>query len=128
MGKLILRWIILTAAIIASSYLTDKLLPGQFTVSYETAGQTFQLMIGAAVFALVNQVLGPFLKLVLLPLNCLTLGLFSIVINAGLLYWVGQWGLGFSVTSFWAAVVGSLLIGLVNGALGGFVKNEDDED
>ena len=128
MGRLLARWVILTAAIVASSYITSLFLADQFTVAIDTAGQVFQLMVGAAVFAVINQILGPLLKLVLLPLNCLTLGLFSIVINAALLYWVGQWGLGFEVNSFLAAVVGSLLIGMVNGLLGGFVKDEDDED
>ena len=64
----------------------------------------------AAIFSLVNLILGPILRLITLPLIVLTLGLFLIVINAALLAITAALSSHLSVDSFGAAVLGGLLI------------------
>jgi putative membrane protein len=85
--------------------------------------QWWAYLVMALVFTLVNALLKPILKLLTCPLILLTLGLFSLIINT-LLFWltgtlgslIGS-GFGFQVDSFWAALLGALLVSIVNGAL-----------
>ncbi|MDT3316293.1 phage holin family protein [Microbacterium sp. KSW4-11] len=89
-------------------------------------GETLQLVLSllavAAVFAIVNTVIGTILKIVAFPLYILTLGLISLVIN-GFLFWLTGWftewwGWGLSVESFWLGVVAALIISLINFVFG----------
>jgi putative membrane protein len=72
----------------------------------------------AAVFGVVNSLLRPLLTVLTCPLIVLTLGLFSLVITAVLLMLTGwlsdRWDLGFSVTGFWPAFWGGLVVGVVS--------------
>jgi putative membrane protein len=85
--------------------------------------QWWAYLVMALVFTLVNALLKPILKLLTCPLILLTLGLFSLIINT-LLFWltgtlgslIGS-GFGFQVDNFWAALLGALLVSIVNGAL-----------
>jgi uncharacterized membrane protein YvlD (DUF360 family) len=66
-----------------------------------------------------------------LPLSCLTLGLFSLVVNAAVLYFAARFELGFKIVDdgikgFAAAFVASLLISAINGALGVFLPDEKE--
>ena len=100
------------------------------------------LLIAAAVWGFLNLLILPVLKLITLPLNLITFGLFSIFLSAFILFLVTQLVPGFSVTSFettgfilgplnvpsfhfstlFAYVVISLSIGLVNGVLPFFLS------
>ena len=89
-------------------------------------GETLQLVLSllavAAVFAIVNTVIGTILKILAFPLYILTLGLISLVIN-GFLFWLTGWftewwGWGLSVESFWLGVVAALIISLINFVFG----------
>ncbi len=89
-------------------------------------GETLQLVLSllavAAVFAVVNTVIGTILKILAFPLYILTLGLISLVIN-GFLFWLTGWftewwGWGLSVESFWLGVVAALLISIINFVFG----------
>lgn len=116
--RLLIRWIVLVISIVAAAHASQWLgLP--FSAQTETAGDWFRLFVGAAILAFLNATLGNLLKLLTLPLTCLTLGLFSLVINAVMLELAGSLGLGFRVETFWAAFVGSIFISIVNGLLGG---------
>ena len=107
--SLILRWLISTLAIFAAVYLVDGI---------EFVGPGWQLGIVAALFGLVNIALRPLLTLLTCPLIILSLGLFSVIINALLLLLTAQiaasLGVQFMVTSFGAAVLGSLIISVVS--------------
>lgn len=89
-------------------------------------GETLQLVLTllavAAVFALVNTIIGTVIKIVAFPLYILTLGLISLLIN-GLLLWITAWltqwwGWGLSLGSFWLGVVAALIISLINWVFG----------
>ncbi|MER3466731.1 MAG: hypothetical protein C4340_06430, partial [Armatimonadota bacterium] len=82
------------------------------------------LFIGVAVLGLVNSTIGRIAKMVTLPLACLTFGLAWVLINALLFWWVGTFGLGFKVGDFGAALVGSVLMSVVGGALRGLAAPE----
>lgn len=71
--------------------------------------------VAAAVLGIVNAVLRPVLLLVTLPLNLLTLGLLTFLINGLMLYLAGKVVEGFTVTGFWSAVFGALFISIISG-------------
>jgi putative membrane protein len=79
----------------------------------------------AAIFGLVNALIRPLTWTVGLPLTCLTLGLFALVINAAMLaltaWFAGLLDLNFTIEGFWAAFWGALLVSVVSTLLSVFV-------
>jgi len=133
MTNLLLRWILLCLSVVMASYLT-KLLGLQFEVDVSTAAQVFKLFLGVAAWALLNATLGNILRLLTVPLNCLTYGLVSLVINAGMLWIVASQNFGFSIKGEWAsqfmaAVIASVLISAISGLLESAApKKKKDKD
>lgn len=75
---------------------------------------SFYAAVIAAVFlGIFNAILRPILVILTLPITLLTLGLFALVINAALFLFAASFIEGFSVTNFWYALLGSLLMSLV---------------
>lgn len=75
-------------------------------------------LVAALVIGLVNAILGPILHLLAFPITFLTLGLFALVVNA-LLFWAAA-GIvqGFRLRNgFWSALLGSLLLSIVNAVI-----------
>jgi len=97
--RIIVRWLLLAAALL----LVARLYPG---VSVSTYGSA---LTAAFVIGLFNALLRPVLVLLTLPVTLLTLGLFLFVINAAMFYWAAGVLDGFNVSSFGAALIGSLL-------------------
>ena len=133
MRKLLLRWIWLAAAVVGASLVTRMMNLG-FIVDISSADQILRLLIGVAILSFANATLGRLLKLLTIPLNCLTLGLFSLVVNAIVLWMVALLHFGFKVTGdgigsqFMAAFVGSLLISLFNGVLRTILPEDKKDD
>ena len=101
--KLIVRWLLLAAALL----LVAHLYPGVTVKSFGSA------MIAAFVLGLLNTLLRPILVLLTLPVTIVTLGLFLFVINA-LMFWAAAGVLdGFHVRGFLAALIGSLIYSLL---------------
>ena len=116
--KLILRWLLLAAALL----LVAHLYPGVSVASFGAA------MVAALVLGLLNTLVRPLLVLLTLPVTLVTLGLFLFVINA-LMFWAAAGVLdGFHVNGFMAALLGSLIysaLGLViESALGGLFTKQ----
>lgn len=111
MGILI-RWLILTAAILIASYLLDGIEVSGFISAF----------FAAAILGILNAFLRPILFILTLPLTVLTLGLFTFVINAVLLMMASGVISGFHVRGFWTAIFGSLLISLVSWLLTSFIN------
>ncbi len=100
--KLIVRWLLLAAALL----LVAHLYPGVTVSSFAAA------LIASLVLGLLNTLVRPLLVLLTLPVTMLTLGLFLFVINA-LMFWSAAGVLsGFNVSGFGAALVGSLIYSL----------------
>jgi putative membrane protein len=100
--KLIVRWLLLAAALLLVAHLT----PGVEITSFGAA------MIAALVIGLFNALLRPLLVLLTLPVTLLTLGLFLFVINAVMFYAAAGVLSGFNVEGFLAALIGSLIYSL----------------
>jgi len=113
MRGLLLRWLILTAAILAAAYLLNGIIVRDF----------FSAILAAAILGILNAFVRPILILLTLPLNILSLGLFTFVINALLLKMATGVIPGFEVHGFWTALIGSLIITVVswllNAVIGG---------
>jgi putative membrane protein len=97
--KLILRWLLLAAALLLVAHLYS----GVSVASFGAA------MIAAFVIGLLNTLVRPVLILLTLPVTLVTLGLFLFVINALLFWWAGSVFDGFKVPTFGAALIGSLI-------------------
>ena len=100
--KIIVRWLLLAAALLLVAYLY----PGVTVMSFGAA------MIAAFVLGLLNTLLRPILVLLTLPVTVITLGLFLFVINALMFYFAAAMLDGFQVAGFVAALIGSLLYSL----------------
>ena len=100
--KIIVRWLLLAAALLLVAYLY----PGVTVTSFVSA------MIAAFVLGLLNTLLRPILVLLTLPVTLVTLGLFLFVINALMFFFAAQLIDGLEVASFTAALIGSLIYSL----------------
>jgi len=122
MRKLLLRWLINGVAL----YMAAELVRG-----IDVKGGWLALAIMALVFGLVNALIRPILKLLTCPLIILTLGLFTLVINALMLMlasWLGrQLGIGFYVAGFWPALWGALVISVVSFVLNLLIGNKEED-
>jgi len=102
--KLLLRWLINTIAImLLALYLPDI-----------GVSSFFAALIAALVLGILNALIRPLLVLLTLPINLLTLGLFTLLINAFLFWFTSEIVKGFTVTGFWPAFWGALIMSLVS--------------
>jgi putative membrane protein len=108
---ILLRWFITTLAIFALPYFV----PNIGVHSILTA------VIVAACLVFLNMVVKPVITLLTLPLNILTLGLFSIIINGAFFWFVAQIITGFTVATFFAAIIGALIISIINWIISRFI-------
>jgi len=82
-------------------------------------------LIAAFVLGIVNAILRPILIILTLPIQIVTLGLFTFIINAALFYWVGHWGIGLVVDGFWPAFWGAIILGIVSFLLSSLLRGVD---
>jgi putative membrane protein len=104
--QLILRWLISALALLALPYVISGIEVKSFYIA----------LIVAVVLGLINAVVRPILILLTLPVTVLTLGLFILVINALLFWFVASFVDGFQVSGFWAAFFGAILYSLITWA------------
>lgn len=105
--RILINWIISGLAILAAAYL----LPGIRVEGLLTA------LVVALVLGIINATLRPIILALTLPLNVLTLGLFTLVINALLIMLTTYIVPGFGVESFWWALGFSLVLSIINSFL-----------
>ena len=104
MVKILVRWVLLAAALLFVAYL----LPGVTVQSFGSA------MFAALVLGLLNALLRPVLVILTLPVTLVTLGLFLFVINALMFYFAAQLLSGLAVAGFLWALLGSLVYSAVS--------------
>jgi len=114
MKGILVRWLILTGAIILASYLLEGIQIGGF----------FSAFSAAAILGILNAFFRPIVIVLTLPINILSLGLFTFLINAFMLKIASGVIPGFDVHGFWSAVFGSLLISVVSWLLSSFVNDQ----
>lgn len=111
MIKILLKWLGLTLAVLATAYVV----PGISVSSFLTA------LFVALVLGLVNTFIKPIISLLTLPVNILTLGLFGIILN-GLFFWFASMVVtGFVITGFVPALIGSIVVSLIMWIIGLFI-------
>jgi len=108
--KIILNLVLSTVAV----FVTAKILPGVKLDSFTTA------LVVAVVLGTANAVLRPILIILTLPINILTLGLFTFVIIGGMVELVSWLVPGFQVASFGWALVFALVLWIINAFLSAF--------
>lgn len=113
--NLIVRLVLSALALL----LTAAVVPGIHASGFVAA------LVAAVALAVVNAFLRPILVILTLPITVVTLGLFLLVINAGMLLLVGNVVTGFSVHGWAAAVVGSLVLWLCSLAINRIVTDDD---
>ncbi|MFA5966975.1 MAG: phage holin family protein [Patescibacteria group bacterium] len=105
------HWLVYTLAIIITTYL----LPGVNLTGFAAA------LVTALVLGLINTVIRPILILLTLPINIITLGLFTFVINAALILLAAAIVPGFIVQGFWAALIFSIVLAIIAAVLNGLL-------
>lgn len=98
--------------------ITDWLLSGLLIADIKTA------VLAAIIIGLINTFIRPILLFLTAPLNFLTLGLFTFVVNAMVLS-IASWilGPGFAITNFWWAILAAAVLSVVSTALSSFLKD-----
>ncbi len=112
MGRLLIKWLCLTGAVLFAAYVIDGIYVRDFLSAF----------VAAAVLGILNMFFRPLLFILTLPINVMSLGFFTFIINAFMLKMASGLIAGFTVTGFWTAVFGSLLISLANWVLTALIQ------
>jgi putative membrane protein len=113
--KLLLRWLVSALALILVAYLVPGI----------SVSSLYAALVAALILGLINALIRPVILLLTLPINILTIGLFTLVINA-LMFWLASSVVkGFYVSGFWAAFWGAIIMWLVGWVTSSLFKNND---
>ena len=99
MIKLIIKWVVFALVIMATCYL-----PGISVESFWYA------MLIAAILTIINIFIKPIIKIIALPINIVTLGLFNLVINMGILYAIAYFVPQYKLDNLLSGFIASLII------------------
>lgn len=102
--KIILHWILLSVAV----FLTTKIISGI------TLNPIWVALVVGACLTLFNTFIKPIVNILTLPINIITLGIFSLIINGAVFWYLGRVLDGFSVDSFLSAFFGALIVSVIN--------------
>lgn len=122
--RFIIRWFITAIAVAVAAWIT----PG---ITLEGNG-VVAVVITALILGLVNALIRPILKVLSCGLIVVTLGFFTLVINA-ICLWLASWisvdlfHIGFNVNSWWAALIGSIIISIVSFLLSFLLPDRDNK-
>jgi putative membrane protein len=100
---LLLKWVLSAASFMIIAYFVDGITVTSFWVA----------LILAVVWGIIAITLKPILLILTLPINILTLGLFTFILNGLLLWFVGGIMDGFVVDGFWTAVLGAFILSIL---------------
>ncbi len=109
----LIRWICNIFAIILTAYI----IPGfELTI--------WGAIVGSVFLGVINAVIRPLLLILTLPLNVLSLGLFTFIINGFMLYLTSATIKGFTIHGFWWAVLSALLLSVISFAISYLIKDK----
>ena len=111
--KIVWHWLFLSAVVYALSYF----LPGQIVFD-----QFYVVIVIGACLMFIRMVIDPVLNLLSIPMNLFTLGIFSVVINAGIFYSLSYIIAGFHVSDFKTAFIGSVVVSVGDWFLGKIIR------
>ncbi len=112
MSYILIRWAINALALVVVCHIVPGIEASNLTV----------ILVAAIVLGIINAFLKPLLILVTLPINILSLGLFTLFINGFLLFLVSKIVKGFVIAGFWPAFFGALIFSLVSFFAGSLVS------
>lgn len=114
---ILIRWILNTFALLTVGYLV----PGISFTSF------FVALFASLILGLVNAIIRPILVILTLPINILTLGLFTFIINAIMFIIVSKIVPGFDITSFGSAFWGAIVYWLITWVINSSLKEEANQ-
>lgn len=115
---IIVRWLLNAIALL----LVAALIPGFHISSIYTA------LIAALILGLINAIIRPIILILTLPINLLTLGTFTLVINALMLLLASSVVKGFVINGFWAAFFAAILLWIISMLTNLFIEAADDPE
>ena len=101
--NIFIKWILLALLIMAIAWI----IPGITISGFISA------MIVVVIMSIVNLLIRPLVQFISLPLNFLTLGLFSLVVNALLFLLIAKFSPGFTIDGFWSGFWGAIILSLI---------------
>src|SRR3989339_1646162 len=104
MLRLMVKWAVNFVALLV----VVNMIPGTSVTNWTT------LIVAALVLGLINIFLKPIILLLTLPINIVSLGLFTLIINTGLFYLTAMIVKGFTITGFWSAFWGAFVFSLIS--------------
>jgi putative membrane protein len=117
--RILLRWIVGAVALFVTVKIAEvlgiglALKPGNDGI--------IAAFVAILVLTLVNALIRPIVAFFTAPLNCLTFGLFSFVVNALMFWLVGRLDVGLTVKGFVPALFGSVILSIISGLLNAFI-------
>lgn len=127
MKGLLLRWAVSALALYITALLSQWIsgwTPDWLDIAITLEGW-YTFFLAVVVLAVINALIRPMLVLLTLPLNCLTLGLFAVLINAAMFLLAGELVPGFTVKGFDAALFGSIMMGIIGGLANSLVRSKE---
>lgn len=114
--RLLLRWLFTALALLGITYIIRGIAVDNF----------YAALIAALVLGLVNALIRPIIMVLTLPFNIMTLGLFTLVINALMFWFASSIVKGFNVDGFGAAFLGALLMWVFNWFINSLLSKKKD--
>jgi putative membrane protein len=108
-----IRWLVLGFSISTAAYLFDGIHVNGVLAAFAAA----------AMLGILNAVFRPIALILTLPVNILSFGLFTFIINAAMLKMASSLIPGFDVTGFWTAVLGALFISIISFLINAFISD-----
>jgi putative membrane protein len=108
-----IRWLVLGFSISAVAYLMDGI----------HVNGVLSAFAAAAMLGIFNAIFRPIALIITLPINILSFGLFTFIINAAMLKMASALITGFDVNGFWTAVFGSLFISVISFLINAFISD-----
>lgn len=121
--SLLLRWVLNALALLAIAYIAPSIgmLQGFHVEGFEAAA------VAVLILSVLNLTVRPVLKLLALPISCLTFGIFTVVINALMMLLTSELVVGFTVGGFLNALVVSIIYAIFSALLNALFNKEKDE-
>ncbi len=115
---------VLTFAIAMASYFLPFI-----NITSETIGDKFKIaFIAGLLLGLINLIIKPIFRIVTLPFNLITFGIFNVFLNAGFLWTVDLIIKDLKVEGFWGYIGSSMIVGIINTAVGRIVFFRQKKD
>lgn len=113
---LLLRWLVNALTLLAATQIISGFAVSSF----------YAALIAALVLGLLNAIIRPILVLLTLPVNILTLGLFTFVINGGIVWFMASFVKGVTVDGFLPALAVGILLWAVSTLMSWFFKESEE--